>query len=293
MISIQDVPALKTGGGAVPVCIAAPNLTRTPPSANPPKIPIINIDDEYGGIAVGTGVGNNGAVEPARGVAFEVQSKIGVFSPPRMTNAERNAIAIGSAERGLIFNTTTNTIDVFNGTSWIQYASVEATTTNTPNTIVKRDADKKIYVSGVETTGELTISSTGNLNMNSGNDVISAAAGDYSFTAQDNFLIQAGAPNYVHVIVGAVTMIDVKQNQIGFFGVAAVSQPGAYTISFAGAASRTLPAAVSSYTGIADGEAGTPYASISDLNALATQVNNLTAVVKSLLADVKSLGLVA
>ena len=65
---------------------------------------------------------------------LQVDSTTRGFLPPRMTTTQRNAIATPAA--GLvIYNTTTNTLDRFNGTSWNAFESVDnkVTDLNTPN----------------------------------------------------------------------------------------------------------------------------------------------------------------
>lgn len=165
-MQIQDIPSLKNVG-ALPVDVPAPDLTRTPPVVGtPPRIPVIFMT-ENGQISIGTGTGNNGATEPNSASAFEVQSTIGLFCPPKMTTAQRNAINIDVASAGIIWNTTTGTLDLFNGTSWKPsgkvvsvtgsgFASVDNTDPQNPvvsvltseaaapNTIVRRDADAEM-----------------------------------------------------------------------------------------------------------------------------------------------------
>lgn len=87
--------------------------------------------------------------------------------------------------------------------------------------------------------------------------------------------------------------------QLGFYGVAAVSRPAAYTQTYS-AAARTLPAYTSdpessAYTGAADGQA-----KLTDLNALRVAYENLRTsheaamqVINSMLDDLQALGLLA
>ncbi|WP_146743730.1 hypothetical protein [Aequorivita sp. CIP111184] len=58
-----------------------------------------------------------GTTSPDDGSAFEIESTTAAFVPPRMNNAQM--LAIPTPLKGAtIFNITTNTIFVFNGTTW-------------------------------------------------------------------------------------------------------------------------------------------------------------------------------
>jgi hypothetical protein len=68
---------------------------------------------------------------------------------------------------------------------------------------------------------------------------------------------------------------------MGFLGNAAIARPAAYTQNFTGT-SRTVNAYTTdaesgAYTGIDNAQAGTPYAQLTDLNALRTAYENLRA----------------
>ncbi len=66
-------------------------------------------------IAGKVGIGTSG---PAASAALDVTSTSQGFLPPRMTNTQRNAIA--SPVAGLvIYNTTTNCLEFYNGTAWV------------------------------------------------------------------------------------------------------------------------------------------------------------------------------
>ncbi len=59
-----------------------------------------------------------GTTTPSSSAAVDVTSTTKGFLPPRMTTAQRNAIA--SPTKGLlIFNTTTNVLNTYDGSSWI------------------------------------------------------------------------------------------------------------------------------------------------------------------------------
>ena len=73
-------------------------------------------NDAFTAISGGVGIGTGGA--PAATAALEVASTSKGFLPPRMTEAQRDAI--GSPAAGLmIFNTDSNRIQFHNGTEWV------------------------------------------------------------------------------------------------------------------------------------------------------------------------------
>lgn len=110
---------------------------------------------------------------------------------------------------------------------------------------------------------------------------------------------------YFTVTLNGSELFKCLPNKIAFFGGTPAVQVGAYTINYAAAGSKTLAnytagALGNPYTGIASGVGGTPYATVADLNtsaaavaALQTQVLSLSAVMKQLLADIKSYSLTA
>lgn len=60
---------------------------------------------------------------------INLQSTTKGFLPPRMTTVQRDAIATPT-EGLLIYNTTTDLLNVYNGSAWIQFPSSDALTTN-------------------------------------------------------------------------------------------------------------------------------------------------------------------
>lgn len=73
-------------------------------------------------------------------------------------------------------------------------------------------------------------------------------------------------------------------SKVGFYGHATASRSSAYTQTYS-TTSRTIPAYTanaqgSAYTGIDNAQAGTPYAQLTDLNALRVAVENLRALVE-------------
>lgn len=74
------------------------------------------------------------------------------------------------------------------------------------------------------------------------------------------------------------------------FGVTPQALPSAYTLT--GSATRTMPTDPSgAYTGIDNAQAGTPYATVADLNTLRSAVSSLIGIVRQLLTDLAGYGL--
>lgn len=213
-MTIKNTPDLKMMA-AIPASVPAPDLVRTPPVVapdTPPKILIFYLT-ENGAMAVGTGKGNNnGATAPNVGSAFEIQSKIGGFGYPKMTTAERDSIVVDSNTRVFIYNTTTSTVDFYNGSSWVQSsAAIPVSIPNVPLTAVERDASGFVNISGIvntavghttlDITAGTTLTTTVGTNLQetvggsstetiTGNKVVTAAA--VSFTATGNIILKPG-----------------------------------------------------------------------------------------------------
>lgn len=74
------------------------------------------------------------------------------------------------------------------------------------------------------------------------------------------------------------------------FGVTPQALPSAYTLT--GSVTRTMPTDPSgAYTGIDNAQAGTPYATVADLNTLRSAVSSLIGIVRQLLTDLAGYGL--
>lgn len=93
-----------------------------------------------------------------------------------------------------------------------------------------------------------------------------------------------------------------SNQKLGFWGASPVARPGPYTTAYETSTrdlSSYAPAVASaSYTGIAEGEGGTPYARVDDLEALRAAYENLrmlsentTQLLNAVVADLKSMGL--
>ena len=61
------------------------------------------------------GIGTN---QPNTSAVLELQSTTKGFLPPRMTSLERDAI-VSPAQGLIIYNTTTNCIEIYNGIGWL------------------------------------------------------------------------------------------------------------------------------------------------------------------------------
>ena len=227
-MTINNMPELRKTA-AIPASVPAPDLTRTPPVVSPetpPRILIFYIT-ENGAVAVGTGAGNNGAVEPNSGSAFEVQSKIGGFGYPKMTTAERDAIDVDSSTRTYVYNTTTETLDFYNGTSWIQSAAAIAVSIpNVPLTAVERDASGLVNISGIvnnaigHTTIEITSGTTltttvgTNLTETVGGNSVETITGNKAVTAA-GVLIAAAGNLLLKSGVSSATIFDLRDGTNG------------------------------------------------------------------------------
>ncbi len=89
-----------------------------------------------------------GTADPAASSILELASTTQGFLPPRMTTAQRDAIA--GAEAGLlIFNTTTNQHEFFNGTAWSSSGS-----TGIPEGTVQMFAGNAIPAGWLECNGQ-------------------------------------------------------------------------------------------------------------------------------------------
>jgi hypothetical protein len=102
----------------------------------------------------------------------------------------------------------------------------------------------------------------------------------------------------------AGTRIGTAPSQkLGFWSASPIARPGSYVQNYA-TVGRTLNAytaapASTAYSGLASGQAGSPYAAAADLNSLRTAYENLrissentTQVLNALLNDLKSMGLI-
>jgi hypothetical protein len=67
------------------------------------------------------------SITPSPSAILELRSSVRGLLTPRMTTAERNAVA-SPATGLLIFNTTTNEFNVYNGSAWVSYFSFASVT---------------------------------------------------------------------------------------------------------------------------------------------------------------------
>ncbi len=73
----------------------------------------------------GTGNVGIGTIGPASSAKLEINSTTSGFLPPRMTSAERSVIS-SPATGSMIYNTTTNKPNFYNGTVWMNYDGTSA-----------------------------------------------------------------------------------------------------------------------------------------------------------------------
>lgn len=122
-----------------------------------------------------------------------------------------------------------------------------------------------------------------------------AATNDFDQTLADGVDIAVGTTTGTKL--GTATT-----QKLGFWNATPVVRPGAFTQTYA-TADRTLSAYTpdvenSAYTGIDNAQGGTPYAQLTDLNALRVAVENLRAfaedaaqLLNALVDDAQSIGL--
>ena len=72
----------------------------------------ITIDDDTLNIGIGT-------ASPHALVILDLSSTTKAFRPPVMTTTQRNAMGISTAEGSVIYNTTTNVLNLHNGSGWV------------------------------------------------------------------------------------------------------------------------------------------------------------------------------
>jgi hypothetical protein len=86
------------------------------------------------------------------------------------------------------------------------------------------------------------------------------------------------------------TRLEADLNGLGFFGNTPIARPGTYTLTAGTPAATTKALSASgnngaAFTGIDNAQVGTPYAQLTDLNTLRTEVLNLAAVLRALIRD--------
>jgi hypothetical protein len=144
---------------------------------------------------------------------------------------------------------------------------------------------------------DIAITSNQDLNLTAANHLqVDAAAQDFqAISGALNFSALSAGMNFNASGQLNMSAASLRLNglQTGFFGKTPVNQPATYTLTFSGAASRTLPDFTLVPAGLDNSHATTVYASLADLNATVAEVKALAAVVKQWLGDANSLGLTA
>jgi hypothetical protein len=72
----------------------------------------LTIDDANLNVGIGT-------ESPHALVILDLSSTTKAFRPPVMTTTERTAMGVGVAEGSVIYNTTTNVLNLYNGSGWV------------------------------------------------------------------------------------------------------------------------------------------------------------------------------
>ena len=72
----------------------------------------ITVDDLNLNVGIGT-------ASPHALVILDLSSTTKAFRPPVMTTTERTAMGVGVAEGSVIYNTTTNVLNLYNGSGWV------------------------------------------------------------------------------------------------------------------------------------------------------------------------------
>jgi len=144
--------------------------------------------DSNGGVSIGSGAGANASS------LLDLTSTTKGFLPPRMTTAQRDAIAT-PATGLVIYNTTTNSLDFFNGTVWSSGA------------LTSLPGSKGLSISGTVTSASATTFNVSAVTTNTllgSNPTTSAItipeAGNYFMTAVQN-TCTGGANGYGSVII--------------------------------------------------------------------------------------------
>ena len=60
-----------------------------------------------------------GTIDPHALVILDLSSTTKAFRPPTMTTTERNAMGLSVAEGSVIYNTSTNVLNLYNGAGWV------------------------------------------------------------------------------------------------------------------------------------------------------------------------------
>jgi hypothetical protein len=107
---------------------------------------VLEVNNSYGSTTplmrvMGGGSVGIGGISPDASAILELASTTKGLLPPRMTTAERNLI--GTPATGLVvYNSSTNTMDYYDGTAWASFASSAGST----SILVDADGDTKIQV---------------------------------------------------------------------------------------------------------------------------------------------------
>jgi hypothetical protein len=156
------------------------------------------------------------------------------FLPPRLTQAARDAIALncpGTASAGMmIYNTSTNTIDVYNGSTWGPISSgwaLEGNTTTDPTINFLGTIDAVDLVIRTGNQERVRVSATGNVGIGTGASITSRLNVVQEHSANSGILLnQVTTTNYTPIaVVAANTNVYGNVSQLNLFGSADISLP--------------------------------------------------------------------
>ena len=154
---------------------------------------------------------------------FDIRSTTQGFLMPRMTTVERNAIATPAT--GLqIYNTTTNTLDVYNGSAWSSEPLVVTNRQTANYTLVIGDIGKLVETN-VATANTLTVPLNSSVAFPIGSkiDVAQYGVGQTTITAAGGVTINSNAGALkIATQYSAATLVKIATNEWYCFGNLAI-----------------------------------------------------------------------
>jgi len=176
-----------------------------------------------GNSAAAQGVGiSETSITPDASAVLEVRSTARGLLPPRMTEAERNAIA--SPATGLtVFNSTTNRFNVYDGSSWIQLAAIPDNFIAQTTSIVSTTSTTLTNVTGLSSFS-LTASSTYYFKFKC---LVSTSATTVGVLLSTNASAAVSSINYVQMYPTSATAVTYQRVTVLQGGTLPTAGPGA------------------------------------------------------------------
>ena len=190
-----------------------------------------NSTTTFSGTPTGNGDVGIGTTTPDANAALDVESTTKGFLPPRLTSAERDAIA--SPPAGLIiFNTTTNALEFSDGTDWVNINDNSTVTINT-NTAPTGNGNVGINTLTPDANAALDVESTTKgflpprLTTTERDAISTPAVGLTIYNTDNKCLEPYNSTNWisscdypypggtVHCISGGAAVVDVTNNTTG------------------------------------------------------------------------------